>query len=58
MFLNVKISRNGLSPWQNVSASVLLLPDNRMMFVLYQHALGWDNIEIEVTAFLFWLIPL
>lgn len=33
-------------------ASILLTPDNRMMYSLYQYALGKDNIEIEVNSFL------
>lgn len=51
MFFNVKL------PWNHL-ASILLTPDNRMMYSLYQYALGKDNIEIEVNSFLFWLIPL
>lgn len=49
---------NLLSPLEKKeSASVLLSPDNRMMYSLHQRALGWDNIDKEVNAFLFWLIP-
>lgn len=51
MFFNVKL------PWNHL-ASILLTPDNRMMYSLYQYALGKDSIEIEVNSFLFWLIPL
>lgn len=64
MFLNVKLFWKPFkSTWQKKkkkkkeSASVLLTPDNRMMYSLHQRALGWENIDMEVNVFLFWLIP-
>ena len=40
MFLNVKLSGNCLGPVQKVSADVLLMPDKKIMYSLYQYALG------------------
>ena len=61
MVLNVKLFWKPFkSTWhkkKKESASVLLGPDNRMMYSLHQRALGWDNIDMEVNVFLFWLIP-